>query len=104
MTKIKFFADGKGLCGFEISGHSSVSCDDEIGKIVCSAVSSAAYMTANTITDIVGDNAAAVVEDGFMSFSVNNPSDATYKILDGFKLHIKSLADEYTNNIRITEV
>ena len=64
MTKVKFFADEKGLCGFEIKGHSSKNCDDELGKIVCAAVSSAAYMAANTVTEIIGDKAAADVSDG----------------------------------------
>ena len=82
MTSVKFLVNSKGIYGFTISGHSSVNCDDELGKIVCSAVSSAAYMAANTVTEIVKDTADAEVEDGFMNFKVKNPSDTTYKILD----------------------
>ena len=65
MTEVKFLADKKCLYGFIISGHSSVNCDDEEGKIVCSAVSSAAYMTANTITEIQHINADVTENDGF---------------------------------------
>ncbi|MBQ3547119.1 MAG: ribosomal-processing cysteine protease Prp [Clostridia bacterium] len=103
MTSVKFLADKK-LCGFEISGHSTVNCDDEVGKTVCAAVSSAAYMTANTITEIIGDNADARVSDGEMYFKVLNPSDAAIMVLEGFKLHLTELSMQYSNNIKILEV
>ena len=70
MTKVKFLADSKGLCGFEISGHSSKNSDDETGKIVCAAVSSAAYMAANTVIEIIGDSYTAEVDDAIMNFRV----------------------------------
>ena len=101
MTSVKFLVDSKGIYGFTISGHSSVNCDDELGKIVCSAVSSAAYMAANTVTEIVKDTADAEVEDGFMNFKVKNPSDTTYKILDGLKLHLEELSEQYSKTIKI---
>lgn len=101
MTKVKFFADEKGLCGFEIKGHSSKNCDDELGKIVCAAVSSAAYMAANTVTEIIGDKAAADVSDGFMRFEVTNPCDKTLAVLKGLRLHLGELSAEYGSNIVI---
>jgi len=101
MTSVEFLTDSKGIYGFTISGHSSVNCDDEDGKIICAAVSSAAYLAANTVTEIIGDDADADVRDGFMSFKAKNPSDTTYKILDGLKLHLKELSQQYSNNIRI---
>ncbi|MBO5322100.1 MAG: ribosomal-processing cysteine protease Prp [Clostridia bacterium] len=101
MTSVKFLADAKGIYGFCVSGHSSVDCDDELGKIVCSAVSSAVYLTANTVTEIIGDKADALVEDGLMDFKVINPSSETYKIMDGLKLHLTELSKEYSNNIKI---
>ena len=103
MTSVKFLADEK-LCGFEISGHSTVNCDDEVGKTVCAAVSSAAYMTANTITEIIGDKADANVSDGKMRFTVKKPSDAAVKVLEGLKLHLTALSMQYSNNIKILEV
>ena len=101
MTSVKFLADGKNLYGFEISGHSSFNCDDETGKIVCSAVSSAAYMTANTITEIIGDSADVKVDDALMYFKVNSPSDATVKVLKGLRLHLLELSGQYSSNIKI---
>ena len=101
MTGVKFLADKIGVYGFSVSGHCSKNGDDEEGKIVCSAVSSAVYLTANTITEIIGDKAEALVEDGLMDFKVINPSSETYKIMDGLKLHLTELSKEYSNNIKI---
>ena len=101
MTSVKFLADGKILYGFEIGGHSSTDCDDEFGKIVCAAVSSAAYMAANTVTDVIGDKADIEVSDAKMLFTCKKPSDATVKVLLGLKLHLTALANDYSNNIKI---
>ncbi len=101
MTSVKFLADEKSLFGFEISGHSSSDCDDLTGKIVCAAVSSAAYMAANTITEVVGDRADIMVDEALMRVVVKNPSQTTVKILEGFKLHLYELSGQYSNNIKI---
>ena len=101
MTKVRFFADEKGLYGFEINGHSSKNCDDEIGKIICAAVSSAAYMAANTVTEIIGDKAAADVSGGAMRFEVTTPCDKTRAVLEGLRLHLGELSAEYGSNIVI---
>ena len=101
MTSVKFLVDSNGLYGFEISGHSSVDCDDEVGKIVCAAVSSAAYMAANTVTEVIGDKAVAEVDDAQMLFKTENPSFASVKVLEGLKLHLQELSNQYSSNIKI---
>ena len=101
MTSVKFLADREMIYGFSLSGHCSVDGDDEIGRIVCAAVSSAAYMTANTITEVIGDKAEIEVSDALMCLKTDNPSDATLKVLEGFRLHIKELANQYSNNLKI---
>ena len=101
MTSVKFLVDEKGLYGFEINGHSSRNGDDEIGKIVCAAVSSAAYMAANTVTEIIGDNAEASVDEAKMLFKVYNPSGESLAVLKGLQLHLTELSDQYSNNITI---
>lgn len=101
MTSVKFLADKNSLYGFEISGHSSFDCDDEVGKIVCAAVSSAAYMAANTIIEIIGDKTEALVDEAKMCIKVSNPSECTIKVLEGLKLHLTELSDQYSNNIKI---
>lgn len=101
MTKVKFLADKKGIYGFEISGHCSKDGDDETGRIVCAAVSSAAYMAANTVTEIIGDIADADANDAFMRFEVKNPSESAVDVLKGLKLHLTELSCQYSDNIRI---
>ncbi len=105
MTKIKFFADQNGLCGFRVSGHSSLNCDDTEGKIVCSAISSTAFMTANMICEIIGDNCEAAVDDALIEINVKNASESSRIALEGFKLHMTELSKQYKDRIRIiTEV
>ena len=101
MTSVKFLADKKGLYGFEISGHSSRDCDDSAGKIVCAAVSSAAFMAANTITEVIGDKAEAFVDDALMVVKCENPNEQSITVLEGLKLHLTDLATQYSNNIKI---
>ena len=101
MTKAKFFADENGPYGFEISGHCSVDGDDETGRIVCAAVSSAAYMAANTIIEVIGCNYSADIDEAHMRFTVKNPDSIALAVLKGFKLHIEQLAGQYDSNIKI---
>lgn len=106
MTSVKFLFNGESIIGYEIAGHSSKNRNDVEGKTVCSAVSSAAYMAANTITEIIGDKCDISVSDAKMSLKVNGePSQKTTAVLDGLKLHLTELSKQYSNRIRIiTEV
>ena len=99
MTSVKFFADG-----FRISGHSSQSCDDLDGKLVCAAVSSAAFCAANTIIEIIGDECEAQVDDALMEIRVKGASEKSKAVLEGLKLHLKELSEQSGNNINFTEV
>ncbi len=101
MTRVRFSAGEKGLCGFEISGHASKDSDDTAGKMICAAVSSAAYMAANTVTDVIGDRADVLIDDAVMRFYVKEPSEYTVKVLEGLKLHLEQLSGQYGSNIRI---
>lgn len=102
MTRVKFLSNKESLYGFEIKGHSSVDCDDQDGKLVCAAVSSAAYMTANTITEIIGDGCQIDVDDALMRVKVINPSQNTIALLTGLKLHLTELSKQYSKRIKIT--
>ena len=97
MTEVKIFFADNDPKGFEISGHSSSNCNDEVGKTVCAAVSSAAYI----VTEIIGDKLSAEVEDGFMSVTSNYLSKSSVYVLKGFVLHIKELSEQYPDKIRI---
>ena len=102
MINVDFLVDNQGsILGFQISGHSGFS---EFGSdIVCAAVSSAAFMTANTITDILKINAETFVDNsGKLFFKIKNEIPISCKdILLGFKLHMISLEEMYPENITV---
>lgn len=103
MIKAKFFHSKSGApTGFNISGHSGYAQNGS--DIVCASVSSAAYMVANTITEIIGVKADITVDDnGSMVLNIPQGSaDKTKDILLGFELHIKSLSEQYPKNVTIT--
>lgn len=106
MINAEFFITKEGLLrGFHISGHSEMA---ESGKdIICASVSSAAYMTANTITDIIHANASAEADDGDMYLMVEKKDAASCRdILAGFKLHLINLEEQYPKYLQVnyTEV
>ena len=94
MTKATFYFDGNVPYGFLISGHSGFAENGE--DIVCASVSSAAYMVANTITEILKVNAEIEVNDGRMKLIVNEEHRHIAKdILLGLKLHLEGLEEQY---------
>ena len=102
MIKANFFLDGEFLCGFQVSGHSGAGTAGN--DIICASVSSAAYMTANTITDVIMLNADISVQDGYMELVLNENLPEAQQILEGLRLHLTSLADEYPNKIKVTSI
>ena len=99
MTSAVFFKKQGLISGFRISGHT-----DNTGtidaRLVCSAVSSAAYMAANTITEVIGDTPQIKVSDGKMSLSLASDSNgASYKVLEGLWLHLCGLQEQYPDFI-----
>ncbi len=97
MITVRFYVK-KETVGFEMSGHSGYA--EEGRDIICSAVSSCAYMTANTLTEIVGLNPEIEVKDGYMKLVLNDTEASKVQdILNGFMLHINALADEYPEYI-----
>lgn len=103
MILTKFFLLEKKLVGFEISGHSGYA--EQGSDIVCASVSSCAYMVANTVTEIYHVKSDIEFDKGFLSFSVP-PSDAELlqPLFEGFRLHLKSLAEEYKGFLKVNNV
>ena len=96
MTKVKLFPNG-----FSVKGHCSANANDEVGKLVCAAVSSAVYLTVNTITDVIGDNADIVEKDGEMTVKLDFVSEQSKTRLSGFKIHILQLEEQYPDCIKV---
>lgn len=102
MINVNFLTLENGeICGFRIDGHAGY---DEHGKdIVCAAVSSAAYMVVNTISDIMNiDAEIKVYDDGYMYLRV--PSENAYLceiLLKGLKNHFILMEESYPKNIKV---
>ena len=105
MIKVSF-AESDGLInGFTLKGHSDLG--EEGNDILCASVSSAAYMTVNTITDILNLNPEIEVDDGFMAIKLSSAEiKKAQDILCGFRLHLTALSEQYKENItvKISEV
>ena len=89
------------ITGYEISGHSTSSYDDFDGKIICSFISSAAYLTANTLSEIVKAEVIADVDDGYMKIHVKSKISESQITLKGFLLHARELANQYRNYVKV---
>ena len=98
MISVTFYKDGAEFSGFEFSGHSDYA--DSGYDIVCSAVSSAAYLTANNITDIFGIKADVTVFDGHMKLTAHK-SDNLNRLIDGLYRHTLQLKEQYPNDIKV---
>ncbi len=103
MISIKFQSAGGRLEGFSLTGHGTSDEGDDFGRIVCAAVSSAVYMAANTLTEIVGAKADITVEDGYLRLTVRETNDKTEIVLQGLELHISTLAQDYDEYILCEE-
>ena len=101
MIKVRFFGTDP-LYGFHITGHSDMN--PEGPEIICAAVSSAAYMAANTVTDVIGLTPELHASDGDMYLKLQTESEALRcrDILDGIRLHLSSLSEQYPKYIKLT--
>ena len=99
MIKAVFFTDKQSrLSGFRISGHSMLA--ESGSDVLCAFVSSAAYMTANTITDIICANATAEVHDGDMKVMVCEKIPDCQVILEGLLLHLSATEKQYPDYLK----
>lgn len=100
MTTAKFLLSDDLIVSFELSGHSGYG---EVGTdIVCSAVSSAVYMAANTITEILKLNPETAVRNGYLRVQMNLEDARKSKaITDGLYLHLSELQGQYPNNLKL---
>jgi uncharacterized protein YsxB (DUF464 family) len=107
MIKVNYFTDCGDITGFDIHGHAGY---DEYGKdIVCAAVSSAAYLTANTVTDVIKASADVSVDEisGGMRLCIEEKDvKKCDNVMRGFALHMQSLQKQYAERIFVefTEV
>lgn len=101
MIKATFFKNKSFTAGFLIKGHSDYA--EEGSDVICASVSSAAYMAANTLTEIVGAKADISVDDGYLRLMLEEADGKTELILQGLELHISTLAQDYDEYILCEE-
>ena len=100
MTTAKFLFSDETVISFELSGHSGAG--EEGTDIVCSAISSAVYMAANTIIEIMRLNPETVVRDGYLKVQMNSEDARKSKVItDGLYLHLSELQSQYPNNLKL---
>ncbi|MBE6798774.1 MAG: ribosomal-processing cysteine protease Prp [Ruminococcaceae bacterium] len=102
MTEVKFFGQDP-IVGFSISGHSTCDEDDMFGKIICSSISSAAYLTANTLIEVVKAEVDTEIDEetGFMSVNLKSMFQESQVTLMGLKIHLEQLAKQYRNHLKV---
>lgn len=89
------------VLGFTLSGHCTADGEDEDGRLVCSAVSSAAYMACNTVTDIIGASPVIMTDESFIELTLTDMVEECQPILKGFKLHMTELERQYNTYIKV---
>ena len=101
MITVSFHTEGSRIVGFDVHGHSGLAPAGE--DILCAAVSSAAYMTANTVLEILHITPISLrAEDGEMLFRVSDTDARTCRSLfEGFKLHLLGLEEQYPENLQV---
>lgn len=107
MTVVKFMTRGSILSGYHVHGHAE---SENVGEsIICAAISSAVYLTANTITDILHIDADIQVnedendnENIFSCLVSKEDAPQCSVVLEGLRLHLTALSQQYPENIKLT--
>lgn len=100
MTTVTFLKQGDLLLGFTVFGHSGYAQEGE--DIVCSAISSATIMTANTITDVLNINADVTEGDGILKIRIpHDDAEKANAIMQGLLLHLNALTEQYSKYIKL---
>ncbi len=99
MVRFKFIREGEKTKGFVSSGHAGHGQHGQ--DIVCAAVSSAAYLAANTVTDFFGAKARVQVSEGYMALELAEENAPAQTLLNGLEAHIRQLAKEYPRSIKV---
>lgn len=100
MIRAELFVDrDDNITGFHIKGHSGLA--DAGEDVLCAFVSSAAYMAANTVTDVIGAEADAFADDGDMRLEVSGKIGECQAVLRGLELHLRETEKQYPENLSV---
>ena len=102
MIRIQFLTLPEGtLQGFRMEGHAEYG--EEGTDIVCAAVSSAAYLTVNTLTEVRHVSPLSLrAGEGEMFFRIEPKDEPLCRdFLAGLKLHLTSLEEQYPGYLQV---
>jgi len=103
MVNVTFYTSEHGFARVCVSGHASFAPGGE--DVVCSGVSSAVMLTANGITEILGEAADIQVLENEVGIRLPpEPSPAASAFLQALHLHLTLLQQQYPKHITVTEV
>ena len=96
MIFVRFLSEASGnLVGFVMEGHAGYADPGE-------DIVSVAYMTANTITEIIKADTEVAVEDGMMFVKVAAGDALRCRdLLTGLKLHLIGIEEQYPDRIQV---
>lgn len=96
-----FRKKGSDFYSVELDGHACYG--DHGSDIVCAAVSSAAQLTANGITEILGVPASVEAAQDELSIKLpDNPPGNAIAFMNSLHLHLKALEEDYPENIHVS--
>jgi len=99
MIKAVFYKQNGGLSGFSISGHAGLG---ESGRdVACAAVSSAAQLVCNTVTDFFKDEAEVSAEENRLQLKMKSDSENSRRLIESFYTHLGFISLEFPGCIRI---
>ena len=99
MVLVQMLYRNERVCGFRMEGHAGGKAGSDI---VCATISSAVYMTANTLTDVCGCEATITVEDGFFFLLLKAGDEMRARdVLEGLRLHLSELQRQYPRRLKV---
>ena len=99
MISAQFFEKNGTPAGFSCSGHAGFA--DSGFDIVCASVSSAVQLTLNLLLDFK-NNPEIDVDTDIISCRLDKSSQSSGRIINAFRLHLESIAEEFPGTIEIT--
>lgn len=100
MIKAVFFTENGRLSGFSLSGHAGYGTAGN--DVACAAVSSAAELTCNTVTEFFGDDADVSVSENMLTLRLKNEGCGySEKLIESFKTHLGFISKEFPRSIQI---
>ncbi len=100
MIKAVFFKKDGRLSGFSLSGHAGYGTRGN--DVCCAAVSSAAELVCNTVTDFFGCDAQAEAADNCVTLNMKSGCGEGYKLIESFYTHLGFIAEEFPHGIMIS--